>query len=170
MTIVYTERLIPRVIVGAAIVADGRVLACERAEPPEMAGRWEFPGGKVEPGEQDEAALIRECQEELGVTVKVGRRIGQDVVLGNGRALLRVWVVQLANGDRPQALEHAELRWLGADELDTVPWLPADAPIVEALRPLLVDGSVGSPVDGSAGGSGAGDDSIDGGLESGIRH
>ncbi|HCT80968.1 MAG TPA: DNA mismatch repair protein MutT [Micromonosporaceae bacterium] len=121
-----------RVIVGAAIVEDGRVLACERSEPAEVAGKWEFPGGKVEPGETEEEALIRECEEELGVVVTIGARVGQDVLLGHGRAVLRVYAATLIKGT-PEPLEHAELRWLTATELNTVPWLPADAPIVAAL-------------------------------------
>jgi 8-oxo-dGTP diphosphatase len=127
----------PTIIVGAAIIAGSRVLACERAEPPEMAGKWEFPGGKVEPGEDEQDALVRECEEELGVSVQVGARVGGDVLLGHGRAVLRVYAASLRNGQQPQAIEHAELRWLGVDELYSVPWLPADAPIVDALRPLL---------------------------------
>ncbi|HEU4423833.1 MAG TPA: (deoxy)nucleoside triphosphate pyrophosphohydrolase [Pilimelia sp.] len=126
-----------RVIVGAAIVADGRVLACMRSDPPEVAGRWEFPGGKVEPGETEVEALIRECAEELGVRVEVGERIGSDVRLGNGRAVLRVYAARLVDDDVPRALEHADLRWLGPDELHSVRWLPADAPIVAVLPPLL---------------------------------
>lgn len=132
-----SERINQRIIVGAAIIVDGRVLACARADPPEMAGMWEFPGGKVEPGESDVEALVRECDEELGVQVAVGERIGGDVLLGHGRAVLRVYAAQLLDGAQPQALEHAELRWLAADQLDSVQWLPADAPIVRALRPLL---------------------------------
>lgn len=123
-------------IVGAAIIDAGRVLACERAEPPEAAGRWEFPGGKVESGESDVAALVRECEEELGVLVEVGERIGGDVPLAHGRALLKVWLARLVNGD-PQPLEHRSLRWLGAHELHTVNWLPADAPIVAQLAEVL---------------------------------
>jgi 8-oxo-dGTP diphosphatase len=134
---VYPERSIPRLIVGAAIVAEGRVLACERAEPPEMAGRWVFPGGKVEPGESDIEALVRECDEELGVLVDVGDRVGPDVPLAGGRSILRVYLARLVGDASPQALEHSELRWLAVDELDDVPWLPADAPIVAALAPLL---------------------------------
>jgi len=126
-----------KVIVGAAIITDGRVLACERSAPPEVAGRWEFPGGKVEPGETDEQALARECVEELGVRVQVGARIGPDVPLAHGRAVLRVFAVRLLDGDQPRALEHTAMRWLAADELDTVRWLPADKPIVAALPPLL---------------------------------
>ena len=136
LTAVHTEWATPLIIVGAAIVVDGRVLGCERAEPPESAGRWEFPGGKVEPGESDVDALVRECEEELGVVVAVGDRIGEDVPLAHGRALLRVWLARLVRGE-PQALEHRSLRWFTADDLDTVPWLPADAPIVAELARVL---------------------------------
>ena len=129
-----------RIIVGAAIIADGRVLACERSEPAEVAGRWEFPGGKVEPGETEHDALVRECEEELGVTVEVGERVGQDVMLGHGRAVLKVYTARLVEGV-PQLIEHAEFRWLAAHELHTVPWLPADAPIVAALPKFMGDGA-----------------------------
>ncbi len=124
-------------IVAAVIIADRKVLACERSAPPEVAGRWEFPGGKVEPGESDEAALARECAEELGVRVEVGARVGPDVPLAHGRAVLRVFAAHLLNGDRPQALEHSAMRWLGPEELDSVDWLPADRPIVAELPALL---------------------------------
>ena len=129
-------------IVGAAIVAGGRVLACARSGPPEVAGRWEFPGGKVEPGEADDVALARECREELDVRVRVGGRIGVDVPMGQGRSVLRVYAAELVDGDQPRLIEHQELRWLAADELYTVDWLPADQPIVAALQSVL------NPVDG----------------------
>jgi 8-oxo-dGTP diphosphatase len=127
----------PKVIVAAVIVTDGRVLACERSAPPEAAGRWEFPGGKVEPGETDAEALVRECAEELGVRIAVGERVGPDVPLAHGRAVLRVYAVRLLGGDVPRALEHTAMRWLAAGELDSVPWLPADRPIVAELPALL---------------------------------
>ena len=133
----HTERFTPRVIVGAAIIHNGRVLACARSEPPEFAGRWEFPGGKVEPGESDTQALARECVEELGVKIQIGPRVGDDVGLGHGWAVLRVYSARLVDGERPELREHAELRWLAVDELDSVAWLPADAPIVAALPPFL---------------------------------
>lgn len=126
-----------KVVVGAAIISAGRVLACARTGPPEVAGMWEFPGGKVEPGETEKAALIRECAEELGVRIEVGERVGRDVRMSHGRSVLRVYRARLVGGDQPQPLEHAELRWLSADELASVPWLPADVPIVDALRPRL---------------------------------
>jgi 8-oxo-dGTP diphosphatase len=133
---VHTERATPLIIVGAAIVANGLVLGCERAEPPEAAGRWEFPGGKVEPGEDEVDALVRECEEELGVVVAVGERIGDDIPLARGGAVLRVWLARLVSGE-PRPLEHASLRWFGPHDLDSVPWLPADAPIVKELARLL---------------------------------
>ena len=131
----------PRVIVAAVIVTGGRVLACERSAPPEVAGRWEFPGGKVEPGETDAQALARECAEELGVRVAVGARVGPDVPLAHGRAVLRVFAVTLLDGDVPRNLEHSAMRWLATDELDSVPWLPADRPIVAELPVLLAEGA-----------------------------
>ena len=127
---------------AAVIIRDGRVLACERSAPPEVAGRWEFPGGKVEPGETDAQALARECAEELGVRVEEGPRVGPDVPLAHGRAVLRVFAVTLLHGDTPRALEHTAMRWLGPGELASVPWLPADKPIVAELPALL---SAGGP-------------------------
>jgi 8-oxo-dGTP diphosphatase len=133
---VHAERTTPLIIVGAAILADGRLLACQRSEPPEVAGRWEFPGGKVEPGEDELEALVRECQEELGVVIRVLDRVGEDVPLAHGWALLRVWLAEIETGE-PQALEHSALTWLGPDELDSVSWLPADAPIVAEVAKVL---------------------------------
>jgi 8-oxo-dGTP diphosphatase len=139
---VHSERPAPRLIVGAAIIAGRRVLACERSHPPEMAGRWEFPGGKVEPGESDIQALIRECDEELGVRVEIGEQVGADVPIAHGRAILRVYAARLIDDDMPEPIEHAALRWLAAEELESVAWLPADAPIVAALPPLLLAAAI----------------------------
>ena len=111
-----------QIVVGAAVVRDGRLLAAQRAEPPELAGGWEFPGGKVEPGESDAEALIRECDEELGVLVSVGRRIGGEWELRPGY-VLRVWFTSIVGGGEPQAKEHLALRWLERSALFDVPWL-----------------------------------------------
>lgn len=123
------------VVVGAAIVDRGRVLAARRGYPPALAGRWELPGGKVDPGEGEEDALIRECREELDVEVRPVRRLdGQWRV--SRACVLRVWVAAIAGGV-PRAREHTRLRWLGAGELDDVPWLQADLPLLPRLRGLL---------------------------------
>jgi 8-oxo-dGTP diphosphatase len=118
------------VVVGAVLRdGGGRVLAARRATPP----GWEFPGGKVQPGETEPAALARELHEELGVAVEVGERVGPDVPMPGDR-VLRVWTARVTAGE-PTPLEHAELRWLAPDELGTVDWLPADRPVAAALRP-----------------------------------
>ncbi|GAA3577514.1 NUDIX domain-containing protein [Nonomuraea rosea] len=124
------------VVVAAVIVAEGRrVLAAQRAEPPALAGGWEFPGGKVDPGESEEEALVRECREELGVEVAVGLRVGGDWPLSEGY-VLRVWMCSLAAGV-PEAREHLALRWLGPGEYYEVEWLGADLPIMKTVENLL---------------------------------
>jgi len=121
-------------VVGAALFdPDGRVLAAQRDRPPELAGRWEFPGGKVEPGESETAALVRECREELGVGIQVQDRLGGDLPVAGG-GLLRVWRGRITTG-QPSPREHRALRWLAPDELDDVDWLPADRPLIDLLRP-----------------------------------
>lgn len=125
-------------VVGAALLrADPpRVLSCRRTSPPRLAGRWEFPGGKVDPGESDREALARELREELGVRAEVGDRLGPEVDIA-GTAVLRVYLARLVDEGEPQLLDHDAHRWLTADELDEVPWIEVDRPVVEALRPLL---------------------------------
>ncbi|MGH8867998.1 MAG: (deoxy)nucleoside triphosphate pyrophosphohydrolase [Actinomycetes bacterium] len=124
-------------VVGAAILdRDGRLLAAQRSGPPDLAGRWELPGGKVEPGEDEQAALVRECREELGVEVRLGERVGGDWPIGPA-GVLRVWLAEIVSGE-PEALEHLAVRWLSPGSWLEVPWLPADLPLIrtiEALRP-----------------------------------
>lgn len=123
-------------VVGAAVVRAGRVLAARRIAPAALAGLWEFPGGKVEDGESDHEALVRELSEELGVAVTVGPRIGPDLLLGD-TAVMRVYLAELVEGAELVAHEHDELRWLGPDELGDVPWIPADAPVLGPLAAQL---------------------------------
>ena len=129
------------VVVGAAIVRGGMVLAQQRAYPAADAGRWELPGGRVEPGEDDHAAVRRECLEELGVTVRPGARLGPDVPLRDG-LVLRVYRAGLdAPGAEPTPREHRALRWLGAADLGDVDWLPADRALLPAVHRLLAGGA-----------------------------
>jgi 8-oxo-dGTP diphosphatase len=118
-------------VVGAAIIADGRLLSAQRAEPPHMAVGWELPGGKVDPGESDEVALIRECHEELAIKIRLGGQVGADWPLSD-RALLRIWRAEILEGE-PQPLEHLALRWLAPNELYEVDWLPGDRPVIDKL-------------------------------------
>jgi 8-oxo-dGTP diphosphatase len=128
------------VIVVAAVILDpaGRVLAAQRADPPELAGGWEFPGGKVDPGEGEIEALVRECREELGVEVSVGERVGGDWPLSAGY-VLRVWFAMVTSGT-PEAKEHLALRWLEPGAYYDVEWLGADLPVMEAVEKLLAQG------------------------------
>ncbi|MYW03117.1 (deoxy)nucleoside triphosphate pyrophosphohydrolase [Streptomyces sp. SID3343] len=125
-----------RIVVGAAIVDRGRVLAACRSAPPELVGGWEFPGGKVEPGESEEAALVRECHEELGVRIRPVRRLPGEWPLGRGY-VLRVWTADLVDGDPRPLQDHSALRWLGPDSLDDVAWLPQDRPAVDLIAAEL---------------------------------
>ncbi|NHC45764.1 (deoxy)nucleoside triphosphate pyrophosphohydrolase [Motilibacter aurantiacus] len=127
----------PVVVVAVALLRGRALLAARRSFPPELAGGWELPGGKVEPGERDEDALVRECAEELGVEVRLGRRVGADWPLGPGR-VLRVWTGTLGAGEPQPLQDHDLLRWLPAGSWHQVEWLPADAPIVAALEALVL--------------------------------
>ncbi len=121
---------------GAAVVREGRLLAARRTWPEEAAGRWELPGGKVEPGETPDEALVREVAEEMGCSVAVRHWLeGAQPVAGGGHEL-RVAVVDLVAGE-PALREHDAVRWLGAADLDDLDWLEADRPFLDAVRPLL---------------------------------
>lgn len=126
------------VVVGAALFDDGRLLAARRSAPPELAGRWELPGGKVEPGERPEAALVRELSEELGVDAKTVERVPGEWPL-KPPYTLQVWTARLRPGSpRPHPLEdHDELRWLTPADIWTVDWLDQDVPAVRETLALL---------------------------------
>ena len=120
--------------VVAAVIVDGeRVFATQRGYGAQKDG-WEFPGGKIEPGETPEQALIREIWEELDTEISVGEKLAQveydypDFHLS--MACYRCAVVR----GRLTLLEHEAARWLRPDELDAVDWLPADRIVVEALK------------------------------------
>ncbi len=128
-----------QIVVAAAMIRRSRLLVAQRVRPPELAGRWELPGGKVASGETDREALARELSEELGLAVDdvaVGDRLGDDVVL-NAMMTLRAYRVRLVRGE-PRAHDHRALRWLTAPELHDVDWVPADrgwlADLWRALR------------------------------------
>ncbi|WP_329002621.1 (deoxy)nucleoside triphosphate pyrophosphohydrolase [Kribbella sp. NBC_00709] len=117
-------------VVGVAVVQDGLVLAAYRPD----AG-WEFPGGKVEPGETDEQAAVRELREELDLEIKVGESLGPGVDI-SADYRLHVYLATAVGGD-PVLREHSELRWFGPAELDERDWLEPDRPFVRALRRRL---------------------------------
>ncbi|MCX4813575.1 (deoxy)nucleoside triphosphate pyrophosphohydrolase [Streptomyces sp. NBC_01239] len=126
------------VVVGAALFDDGRLLAARRSAPPELAGRWELPGGKVEPRERPEAALVRELSEELGVDAETVERVPGEWPL-KPPYTLQVWTARLRPGSpQPRPLEdHDELRWLTTADIWTVDWLDQDVPAVRETLALL---------------------------------
>ncbi len=125
-------------VMGAAIIRDGRVLVARRTAPDALAGGWEFPGGKVEPGEQPEAAVVREIREELGCEITVTGQLAGEQPIKDGYTL-RVATATLDEGE-PVPHEHDAVRWLGPEELDDVRWLEPDLPFLAELRELLLDG------------------------------
>ncbi|MFH8769179.1 (deoxy)nucleoside triphosphate pyrophosphohydrolase [Streptomyces sp. NPDC017958] len=123
-----TERI---VVVGAALLDAGRLLAARRSAPPELAGRWELPGGKVESGERPEDALVRELREELGIDTEAVERVPGEWPL-RSPYVLQVWTARLRPGSAaPRPLEdHDDVRWLTPDEIWDVNWLDQDVPAV----------------------------------------
>lgn len=124
-----------QIVVAGAIIRDGAVLLAQRLRPPDLAGRWELPGGKVADGETEASALARELAEELGIDVVVGERLGGDVAL-NETMTLRAYRVRLVSGD-PHPRDHQALRWVMADDLEDVDWVPADRAWLDALVEAL---------------------------------
>lgn len=122
-----------RTVVAALLRREGKILICRRPEGKARALLWEFAGGKVEPNETPEEALVRECREELGVTVKVGEVYARlthtypDITVR-----LILFSCTLEEGE-PQRLEHAALKWVSPAELLQYEFCPADAAIVEKL-------------------------------------
>ena len=126
----------PRKLVVAALIVDdaGRVLVTQRLASAALPLQWEFPGGKLEPGESPEAGLAREIAEELGVRIEVGRI--WDVLFHAYPAfdvLMLVYRCRLVPGDEPRCLEVADLAWRPPDRLGDLDILPADAPLVARL-------------------------------------
>ena len=144
-------------VVAAAVVDDlsapTMLLSARRTEPSSLAGGWEFPGGKVEPGESPLEAVHREIREELGVGIALGRHVpgplpGGSWPLGDRYEML-VWLAEVVDGSPAPIEDHDELRWLPVEGLYAVAWLPADLPIVERLESLFRAGPVDDVVRGT---------------------
>ena len=118
------------VVAGLILDPAGRLLACRRPPGKHLGGLWEFPGGKIEPGETPEHALVRELGEELGITVSPGQRL-TPVVHDYGRGPIRLIPIActILNGS-PEPREHSEIRWCRPDELTAFELAAADLPIL----------------------------------------
>lgn len=134
-------------VVAGALVRDGRLLLARRRDGDPLAGFWELPGGKVEPGETPEAALAREWREELGVEVEASLAwaFGSDAPNGRHVTLL-VYLVGALRGE-PAPLGVAEVRWTTPEAARSLALLPADRPLVERL-PRDGDGLFAAPASG----------------------
>jgi mutator protein MutT len=130
-----SENPVTHVVAAAVIDVAGRVLIAQRPPGKHLAGGWEFPGGKLEPGEDRRAGLARELREELGITLSAPPRplIRVRHAYDYGDVLIDMWVVRQYSGE-PRGLDGQALRWCKQDELESVELLPADGPIVAAMR------------------------------------
>ncbi|MBB0967756.1 (deoxy)nucleoside triphosphate pyrophosphohydrolase [Dietzia aerolata] len=124
----------PRIeVVAAVFYRDGKVLACRRAPGKSAAGKWEFPGGKIDDGETPERALIREIQEELGISVSVGSLVDRTVTtVGDLDIDLACYLVTSALAPA-RSSDHDELRWLPVPSLSSIDWATPDLPAVAVL-------------------------------------
>ena len=132
----------PVLVVAAVIVDDlsrpTALLAARRSRPEHLAGRWEFPGGKVDPGETPVEGLHRELREELGVQVELGAEVVGPDHGGwtiTDRHVMRLWFARVVDGQPRPLIEHDELRWLTPATFFDVPWLDGDVRILDVLAP-----------------------------------
>lgn len=123
-------------VVAAIIHHDGKILATQRGYG-EFKDGWEFPGGKVEPGETPRQAIVREIREELEVTIRPERLVTTvECDYPKFHLTMHCFLASVTEGSIT-LLEHEAAKWLGKDELDTVAWLPADVEAVQKLKPFL---------------------------------
>lgn len=124
-------------VAAALIIREGKIFCARRPDTGESAGTWEFPGGKVEPGERIEEALIREIQEEFNSDIAILAPIGTVEHTYRTCSITLYAYMCRVTGGLLVPVEHTGSRWLAADELDSVQWSEADIPIVEMVRGLL---------------------------------
>lgn len=126
--------------VVAAVIRRGNKLFATQRGYGEYKDGWEFPGGKVEPGESPRDALVREIREELDADITVGDKIVTvNLDYTDFYLSMDCFWASLNEGEQLKLLEHEAARWLTCDELDSVEWLPADVKVVEAIRKALAE-------------------------------
>ena len=124
-------------VVGAAIIKEHKVLAMQRSESMTLPGMWEFPGGKIESGESEQEALVREIKEELNIEIEILNFLNEAYYPYDfGTVSLKVYIAEIIAGEISLE-EHSAGKWLAADELYEVNWAPVDIPAVKALETIL---------------------------------
>ena len=124
-------------VVGAIIRRGNTIFAARRNRDRSAGGLWEVPGGKVEPGETPQEALIRELQEELSIDVSVGPLIGRSTSEVAGASIeLSCYAAALQGEDPTSSTDHDAMAWVPLDDLDKLNWAPGDAPIIRRLPKL----------------------------------
>jgi mutator protein MutT len=127
----------PLRVVAAIIEFDGKYLGCRRAPGKTLAGMWEFPGGKVEPGETDEEALVREIREELDVPISVRDFVAESIQDGSGTMIHLLGYRCSLVGDAPvTSTDHDALDWFTPDGFDHEIWAPADIPLLVSIASM----------------------------------
>ena len=125
-------------VVAGVVRRKGRLLLCQRPEGKRLGLLWEFPGGKVEPGETEEQALIREIHEELNAEIIVNRHLCTvDYDYETFHLHMGCYLCTLAE-NHIDLLEHAQARWLNRETIDSVAWLPADISVIDALKKEVI--------------------------------
>ena len=120
--------------VVAGVIKDGDHFFATQRGYGDQKGGWEFPGGKMEPGETPEQALVRELKEELAVDVRVGDKICTvEYDYPKFHLMMHCFYCTLAAGCKPKLLEHEDAKWLDCENLNPVDWLPADVEVVKRL-------------------------------------
>lgn len=123
-----------RTVAAAVFIKDGKVMICRRPPGKGNALKWEFPGGKTEPGETLADCLKRECKEELNIDISVGSEIcSNEYTYPDITVVLHFMLSGIVSGE-PELIEHTELKWVAKDELDSFDFCPADEKIVHILK------------------------------------
>lgn len=122
------------IVTCAIIIQNGKILVCQRSGAMDLPLKWEFPGGKVEPGEDETRTIVREIKEELHLDIKVTKRL-QPVEHDYPTFRIRLvpFIAEMIGGELLLE-EHADARWIAVSELDRYDWAPADLPIIEQLK------------------------------------